>query len=136
MAVLSLLKSEKSQTFINNGYNVISNCTKGIHYAITTHTGHRQLSAQRAGKQPEIGIQLIGEKGKTKLIPLLYSQLNKQHAFLAGRKEVFDVLATDVGRVCILYNLYIITCMCLLVHIHIITPNFFSFCRNIFYLKF
>lgn len=72
---------------------------KGVHYAITTHTGHRQIGSQRLVKQLEIGVQLIGERGKTKLIPLQNSQLNKQHPFLAGRKDVFDVLATDVGRV-------------------------------------
>ena len=67
---------------------------------VTTHTGLRQVGSQRtSSKPPEIGIQLVGEKGKTKLIPLQNSQLNKQHPFLAGRKDVFDVLATDVGRV-------------------------------------
>lgn len=66
---------------------------------ITTHTGHRQIGGQRTGKQLEIGIQLIGEKGKTKLIPLQNSQLNKQYPFVAGRKDVFDVVASDVGGV-------------------------------------
>lgn len=73
-----------------------------MHYVISTHTGHRQVAGQRTSGNKqllEIGIQLIGEKGKTKLIPLKHSQTNKQHPFVAGRKDVFDVLATDVGRV-------------------------------------
>lgn len=86
--------------------------TIGAHYAITTHTGLKKYSIVNSLQQSSsptnsntistvdlnINIKLIGEKGKTKFIPLQHSQLNKQ-AFISGKKDVFDIIASDVGRV-------------------------------------
>lgn len=69
-------------------------------YIIHTHTNSEQDSTSDL----IISIQIIGEKSKTSFIPLVHSVLNKK-AFLKGKKDTFEVLALDVGEVCLNFNL-------------------------------
>ncbi|RNA02031.1 lipoxygenase homology domain-containing 1-like [Brachionus plicatilis] len=66
----------------------------GIFYVITTHTGNKQMNKSN---DLNISFQIIGDKAKTKFIRLQHSQLNKQ-AFICGKKDIFEILANDVGR--------------------------------------
>ena len=68
----------------------------GAHYVVITHTGNKHQSNAKADLNIEI--KLIGEKGKTKFIPLQHSQLNK-NPFICGKKDLFDLFENDVGRV-------------------------------------
>ncbi len=70
---------------------------KGAHYVICTHSGAKQ-PGNCAKSDLNIEIQIVGEKGRTRFIGLQHSQLNKQ-PFVPGKKDIFDVFATDVGKV-------------------------------------
>ena len=63
---------------------------------ITTHTGCKQT---KSTDDLDISIQIIGDKGRTNFVPLLHSLLNKR-AFIAGRKDLFRIHASNVGTVC------------------------------------
>jgi hypothetical protein len=64
---------------------------------ICTHSGTKQ-PGNSAKSDLNIEIQIIGDKARTKFIRLQHSQLNKQ-PFVPGKKDIFDVFATDVGKV-------------------------------------
>ena len=66
-----------------------------MHYVVTTHTDSKVVS----NLGTKLFIKIIGNLNKTEFIPLQHSELNK-HPFMSGKKDVFDVIAVDVGHVC------------------------------------
>jgi hypothetical protein len=67
----------------------------GVHYIVTTHTDCRLVS----NTETKIFIKIIGNLNKTEFIPLIHSVNNTKHPFVSGKRDVFDIFATDVGHV-------------------------------------
>ena len=69
----------------------------GANYVISTRTTTKQPNPAKQDTL-DIEIQIIGERAKTKFVPLQHSELNK-FPFTSGKKDVFNICASDVGRV-------------------------------------